>query len=232
MPIFSEYPAQTYAREYGGSSRARGWLHRQVAVPTRAGSSCRRRSVRSGPASLPSRASNRPKATSHRAKRTWSSPASRLRWLQAEANLAVAQANRLKAQQDFDRIAPLVKDDAAAKQELDAAVAALDAGKATVNANQANVDQTRLSTRTQIDSTQGKVEALRGALHTAELNLEYATIRAPISGLIGDTLVPVGGLVTANSQQPLTTIVPLDPMWVRFKVSEAEYLAFKQARES
>jgi membrane fusion protein (multidrug efflux system) len=147
---------------------------------------------------------------------------------QAEANVAVAQANRLKAQQDLDRIAPLVKDDAAAKQELDAAVAAVDAGKATLNASQANLDQTRLSTRTQIDSTAGKVGALHGAVHTAELNLEYATIRAPISGLIGDSLVPVGGLVTTNSPQPLTTIVPVDPIWARFKVSEAEYLALRK----
>src|SRR6185436_10088791 len=57
---------------------------------------------------------------------------------------------------------------------------------------------------------------------------EYATIQAPISGLIGDTLVPVGGLVNATSPQPLTTIVPVDPMWVRFKVTESEYLAFKK----
>ena len=42
---------------------------------------------------------------------------------------------------------------------------------------------------------------------------------------MGDTLVPVGGLVNPNAAQPLTTIVPLDPIWVRFKVSEAQYLA-------
>jgi membrane fusion protein (multidrug efflux system) len=57
--------------------------------------------------------------------------------------------------------------------------------------------------------------------------LQYGTIQAPISGLIGDTLVPVGGLVTPNSAQPLTTIVPLDPIWVRFKVSEAEFLGMQ-----
>ena len=148
--------------------------------------------------------------------------------LQAEANLAAAEANLLKAQQDYERLTPLVKADAAAQQELDTAVAALHAGEATVRANKANVDQTRLSTSTQISSTEGKMEAQRGALRTASLNLEYATIRAPISGLIGDTLVPVGGLVNANAQMPLTTIVPLDPIWVRFKVTESQYLSFKK----
>src|SRR5579862_8935978 len=94
--------------------------------------------------------------------------------LQAEANLAAAQANLVKEQQDYDRLTPLVKEEAAAKQELDAAVAALRAGEATVRASQANVDQTRLSTQTQIASMQGKMEAQRAALRTANLNLEYA----------------------------------------------------------
>jgi membrane fusion protein (multidrug efflux system) len=111
---------------------------------------------------------------------------------------------------------------------LDTANAALGAGQANVRANQANVDQARLSTRTQIASTQGKVEALRGAVRTAQINLDYATIKAPIGGLVGDTLIPVGGLVNATSAQPLTTIVPLDPIWVRFKVTETEYLTFKK----
>ena len=46
------------------------------------------------------------------------------------------------------------------------------------------------------------------------------------AGLIGDTLVPIGGLVNANSSQPLTTIAPLNPIWVRFKISESQYLDF------
>lgn len=146
--------------------------------------------------------------------------------LQAEANLAAAQAQLIKAQQDVERLRPLVKQDAASQQDLDAATAALRASEASVRANQANVEQTRLSTATQIEAAGGQVETSRGQLHTAELNLEYATIRAPISGRIGDTLVPVGGLVTPNSAQPLTTIVPLDPIWVRFQVSETEYLGF------
>ena len=146
--------------------------------------------------------------------------------LQAQANLAAAEANLIKAQRDYERLKPLAEADAASKQDLDAATAALRASEASVAANKANVEQTALSTRTQIDSNQGKVEALKGALRNAELNLEYAVIRAPISGRVGDTQVPVGGLVMPSSVPPLTTIVPLDPMWVRFKVTESEYLAW------
>ena len=149
---------------------------------------------------------------------------------QAEANLAAAQSNLVKAQQDYERLKPLVEQDAAARQDLDAAVAALRSAEASVRANQANVEQARLSTDTQVHAMQGKVEAQRGALETARLNVDYGTIRAPISGLVGDTLVPVGGLVSPNASQPLTTIVPLDPIWVRFKVSEAQYLAVSREK--
>ncbi len=93
-----------------------------------------------------------------------------------------------------------------------------------MNSRAANVEQTKLSTRTQIDAMQAQLETAQAALKTADLNLEYATIKAPIGGRVGDSLAQIGGLVTSNSVQPLTTIVPLDPIWVRFKVSEAEYL--------
>lgn len=144
--------------------------------------------------------------------------------VQAEADLAQAQANLVKAHQDVERLKPLVKEDAAAQQDLDNAQASFEANQANVNAKKANVEQTRLSTQAQIDIAQGQVDAARATLRTAELDLEYATIRAPVSGRIGDTLVQVGGLVTKTGPMPLTTIVPLDPIWVRFKVSEAEYL--------
>ena len=227
VPIYSEYPAQTYARntvEVRG--RVDGYIDKWLYRPgqeVQAGDPLYVLDTRPYEAAL-----EQAKGNLAQSEADLEFARKQVAVAQAEANVAVAKANQLKTKQDLDRIEPLVKDDAAAKQELDAAVAALDAGTATLNANQANLDQTRLSTRTQIASTEGKVEALRGALRTAELNLEYATIRAPISGLIGDTLVPVGGLVTTNSAQPLTTIVPVDPIWVRFKVSEAEYLAFRK----
>ncbi|MBZ5607424.1 MAG: efflux RND transporter periplasmic adaptor subunit [Acidobacteriia bacterium] len=227
VPIFSEYPAQTYARnsvEVRG--RVDGYIDKWMFRPgqqVNAGDILYVLDQRPYQAAV-----EQARGNLNQSEADLEFARKQVALLQAEANLAASQANQLKAQQDYDRLAPLVKEEAAAKQELDAAVAALHAGEANVRASQANVDQTRLSTQTQISSTQGKVEAQSAALRTATLNLDYATIRAPISGLIGDTLVPVGGLVTANAQQPLTTIVPLDPIWVRFKVTEAHYLAFKK----
>jgi membrane fusion protein (multidrug efflux system) len=148
--------------------------------------------------------------------------------LQAQADLAQAEASLLKARQNVDRLRPLVEQDAAPKQDLDNALADLQANEAMVNARKAGVEQARLSTQTQIGSVGGQAQANRALLRTAQLNLEYATIKAPISGRIGDSLVQVGGLVTRTSPQPLTTIVPLDPIWVRFQVSEAQALAFQR----
>jgi membrane fusion protein (multidrug efflux system) len=227
VPVLSEYPAQTYARNtVDVRGRVDGYIDKWLFHPGQevtAGEVLYVLDLRPYEAAVAQAKGNlaQSEADLEFARK-------QVALLQAEANLAAAQANVLKAQQDFDRLTPLVKEEAAAQQELDSAVAALHAGQAEVRANQANVDQTRLSTQTQISSTTGKVDAQRAVLRTAELNLEYATIRAPISGLIGDTLVPVGGLVTASAPQPLTTIVPLNPIWVRFKVTESRYLSLKK----
>jgi membrane fusion protein (multidrug efflux system) len=130
---------------------------------------------------------------------------------QATADIAQAEASLVKANQDVARLEPLVKGEAAAKQDLDNALAARQVGEAAVEARKATLD------------------ANRALLRTAELNLEYATIRAPIAGRIGDSLLQVGGLVTKTSAAPLTTIVPLDPIWVRFQVSEAELPPFQRS---
>ena len=227
VPVMSDYPAQTYARntvEIRG--RVDGYIDKWLFHPgqeVHAGDVLYVLDLRPYEAAV-----EQAKGNLAQSEADLEFARKQVALLQAQANLAAAQANLLKAQQDYERLTPLVKEDAAAQQELDTAVAALHAGEANVRASQANVDQTRLSTDTQISSTAGKMDAQRGALRTASLNLEYATIRAPISGLIGDTLVPVGGLVTANAAQPLTTIVPLDPIWVRFKVTESQYLSFKK----
>jgi membrane fusion protein, multidrug efflux system len=131
---------------------------------------------------------------------------------QSVADIAQAEALLLKARQDVERLEPLVKEEAAPRQDLDNALAARQAAAANVTARRAAVD------------------ANHAVLRNAELNLEYATIRAPIGGRVGDSLLQVGALVTRTSPQPLTTIVPLDPVWVRFQVSEAEVPLFERSR--
>jgi membrane fusion protein (multidrug efflux system) len=225
VPIFSDFAAQTYARDMVEvRGRVDGYLERWLFRPgaeVRAGDVLYVLDLRPYEASVQQARANvkQGEADLDFARRQVS-------LLQAQANLGSAQANLTKAQQDYERLKPLVDADAASKQDLDAAVAARAAGEANVRALQASVDQATISTKTQIDSTQAKTEALKAALQTAELNLQYGTIRAPISGRIGDSLIPVGGLVNPNSAQPLTTIVPLDPIWVRFKVTESEYLSW------
>jgi membrane fusion protein (multidrug efflux system) len=82
-----------------------------------------------------------------------------------------------------------------------------------------------------LGTTAAQLESNQALLRNSELNLEYSAIRAPIDGRIGDSLIPVGGLVSKASATPLTTIVPLDPIWVRFKVSESEYLSFQNRNQ-
>ncbi|MES1260805.1 MAG: efflux RND transporter periplasmic adaptor subunit [Acidobacteriota bacterium] len=151
--------------------------------------------------------------------------------IQAQADLAQAQANLAKAKQDVARLEPLAKEEAAPQQDLDNARASLQANEANVAARRANVQQNRLSTTAQIDTAAAQVDSSKALLRNATLNLEYAEIRAPIAGKIGDSLIPVGGLVSKTALTPLTTIVPLDPIWVRFKVSEGEYLTYRNRKD-
>ncbi|HVT92673.1 MAG TPA: efflux RND transporter periplasmic adaptor subunit [Bryobacteraceae bacterium] len=230
VPIYAEYAAQTYARDMVDvRGRVEGFIEQrlfQVGSDVKAGQVLYVLDRRPYQASVA-----KAKGDLENAQASLEFARRQVALVQAQADLVQARANLAKAQQDVDRLRPLVKEDAAAQQDLDNALSALDANKANVAAKVASVEQARLSTKAQIDTTQAQVEANKALLQTAQLNLEYATIQAPISGRVGDTLIPVGGLVTPTAAQPLTTIVPLDPIWVRFKVSEGEYLAFQQRQD-
>ncbi len=223
VPIYAEFAAQTYARDMVEvRGRVDGFIEKrffQAGADVEAGQLLFTLDSRPYTADV-----QKAKADLGQSEANLEFAKKQVALVQAEANLSQAKANLIKAQQDVDRLQPLVAQDAAAKQDLDAAQAALDANKANVAALAANVEQTRLQTRTNIDAVAAQVEANRALLRTAELNLGYASITAPLSGRIGDSLIQVGGLVSKSASQPLTTIVPLDPIWVRFKISESEYL--------
>jgi len=225
VPVFRDIAAQTYARDMVEvRGRVTGYIDKWLFEPgsqVKAGQVLYQLDLRPYEAAL-----SQARGNLSQSEADLDFAKNQVALAQAKANLASAEANLTKARQDYERLKPLAEADAASRQDLDAATAALNAQEANVAALKANVEQTMLSTRTQIAAMEGKVESLKAAVRNAELNVEYATIRAPISGRVGDSLVPVGGLVNPSSQQPLTTIVPLDPIWVRFKVDEAEYLSW------
>jgi membrane fusion protein (multidrug efflux system) len=122
---------------------------------------------------------------------------------QAKAQLANVEANlttvRLKAQ----RYADLVKIKAVSQQDYDDAQAA--AGQAEASVQQA-----------------------KAALETAQINLGYTDIKAPISGRIGVSTITQGALATAGQTSPLTTIQTLDPIYVDVTQSSAELLRLER----
>jgi membrane fusion protein, multidrug efflux system len=86
-------------------------------------------------------------------------------------------------------------------------------------------------------SAQAAIEAAKAAIHDAQLDLEFARIAAPFNGRIGAHLVSVGSLASGSrgGTSPTTllaTIVSLDPIYLDFDMSEADYLAYQAAHHS
>jgi membrane fusion protein (multidrug efflux system) len=122
---------------------------------------------------------------------------------QASANLENARAQRESAEAKADRYKPLAKIEAVSKQDYTDAAAAAKQAAASVAQNAA-------------------------AVHTAQINLHYTNVPAPISGRIGRSLVTTGALVTADQANALTTIQRLDPIYVDIQQSSAELLALRR----
>ena len=79
---------------------------------------------------------------------------------------------------------------------------------------QSQADQLRSAAAAQ----QAVVAADQAAVQAAKLNLDYATIRAPISGRTGSLLVKTGNVVRAPNPTPLVVINQIQPVLVRFTV--------------
>nr|MBP8206727.1 efflux RND transporter periplasmic adaptor subunit [Acinetobacter sp.] len=126
--------------------------------------------------------------------------------------------------------------------------AALDSSKAALLQQQANLNslRTKLNRYQQLVSinavskqeyddllgsvkvTEAQVAAAQAQIKSAEIDLGYSIIRAPISGQTNRSTVTVGALVTANQASPLVTIQRLDPIYVDMNQSSAELLRLRQ----
>jgi membrane fusion protein (multidrug efflux system) len=78
-------------------------------------------------------------------------------------------------------------------------------------------------------SAQAAVLAAQAQVEDAEINLSYTTISSPVSGQAGQAKFRVGALISPT-QDLLTTVSVLDPIWVNFSVSEQDMLQSQQDR--
>ncbi|HEU0310409.1 MAG TPA: efflux RND transporter periplasmic adaptor subunit [Sphingomicrobium sp.] len=123
---------------------------------------------------------------------------------QATANLQSARASAEAAQARAERYRPLAEMEAVSKQDYTDALAQARQASAAIAQNNA-------------------------ALRTAQINLRYTRVPAPISGRIGLSTFTEGALVTANQAEPLTTITRLDPVFVDIQQSASDLLALRRA---
>ena len=144
--------------------------------------------------------------------------------LQAQAELADANAVLTKADQDVARLAPLAKEKAVTEQDLDAALASQKSARATVDSRKANLTNLEAAVKYTIERARAEVSAAKAKVIQAELDLSYCDIHAPISGVIGFLQVDEGNLVGRGDATLLATVSASDPLLVDFNVSEIEYL--------
>jgi membrane fusion protein (multidrug efflux system) len=144
----------------------------------------------------------------------------------AESRLAQSRAGLIKTEQDVARYTPLVRAQAAPQQDLDTSIAQRDVAKEEVAARKTELTQTKLTQQTQIALATAELEAARASLRLAELNLGYTDIRAPVAGRIAESDAFVGTLATKNAPKPLTLLSPLDPIQVKVKIGERDYLNY------
>ena len=118
---------------------------------------------------------------------------------QAEGQLEEANAALAQAQIDVNRYTPLVQQKAVSQAELDKATSRQRAGTAQVAAAQAVLDN-------------------------AKLNLTWATVVSPISGIAGIAKVGVGDLMTPTTV--MATVSAVNPVYIDFSIAEQDYLRF------
>lgn len=122
----------------------------------------------------------------------------------AKANLEKALANETVAKSKAQRYQPLVKVNAVSKLDY-------------------------LSVLSAAKQATAEVAAAKAAVQTAQLNLDYATVRAPINGRLGTPQVTEGALVGQNDATLLATLQQIDPIYLDLSQSGTDLLKLRQA---
>ena len=120
-----------------------------------------------------------------------------------------------------------------AKAEVNSASAKLDAATLRRNRHAALLKTKAVSQQSYEDTTveylqaKANLEVAKAALRTAEIQLRYTDVLAPITGRVGKSSVTQGALVTANQAAPLAVIQQLDPVYVDMTQSSLALLKLR-----
>lgn len=125
----------------------------------------------------------------------------------AEGQLAVAKANERSTRLRAERYRDLVKSAAVSQQDSDDAEAAWQQARA-------------------------QIKVAMAAVENAQINLDYTTITAPITGLITRSTITEGALVSAQQANALATVRQLSPIYVDIQAPATLVLNKKEANGS
>src|ERR1051326_1827729 len=140
----------------------------------------------------------------------------------AEANLARSRAQLKNAKAESVRFEQLSKEGISTQQQEDQIKTNAEVVEHGVSADEASIESIRAT-----------LESDRAAVEQAKLNLDYCTIRAPITGRAGNLLVHAGNLVKANGDTPMIVINQISPVFVMFGVPERylSTIAFQRVQQ-
>ena len=142
---------------------------------------------------------------------------------QARAQLASTLAGQTRAGLEFDRQQALAGKQFASQQALEQATANRDQARAGVKTAEAALESALANVdvlRAQREEAAHTLDELKTAQAKAERDLGFATIRAPIDGMIGNRAMQVGDYV--QSGQRLASVVPLDAVYIDANFKETQ----------
>ena len=146
----------------------------------------------------------------------------------AYADLASRQSELKQAQSDFARLKSLVEIDAISQQEYDTQATAVQTAKAAVDNARAAIDTANaaiVTANADISSQQAELRKSQTNVNTAQQDLGYTTIRAPMSGTVVSITTEQGSTVNANQTAPtIVTLADLSTVRINAQISEADVI--------
>lgn len=146
----------------------------------------------------------------------------------AYADLASRQSELKQAQSDFARLKSLVEIDAISQQEYDTQATAVQTAKAAVDNARAAIDTAKaaiVTANADISSQQAELRKSQTNVNTAQQDLGYTTIRAPMSGTVVSITTEQGSTVNANQTAPtIVTLADLSTVRINAQISEADVI--------